>query len=167
LNANHCDKHNTPRQPVAAICEGELIMRTRTNEPCEPFGPDYPKLGAAVAKWRKIANPSPAQKQAHGDAVSAAIRALQRAALARELPTIRPSCSSGTWHNNGDGSVGRAVADQHRRALLACPDAIRRARTAAEWQSLYDEAMAEKRAREARSRLVAMNANVTAKAGAA
>jgi hypothetical protein len=123
-------------------------MQTRLKEPCEPFGPVYPHL-PTCAKFRKIANPTPEQKRAHGDAVSAAIRALQRAALARELPTIKPRCASGTWHNNADGSVGKAIREQHRRALLAYPDAVRRARTHDEWQAMYDAAMAEKRAREA------------------
>jgi hypothetical protein len=118
------------------------------------FGPNYPQLGPAVAKFRKIANPTAAQRRAHGDAVSTAVRELQRRELQRELPTIKPRCVSGTWCNGGDyadghadGGVGRAIAAQQRRALLACPDQERRRRPASVWQAMYEAAMVEKRKR--------------------
>ena len=110
-----------------------------------PFGPIYPSLGATVAKYRKLDTPSPEQRRAHGDAVAAAIRALQKQELQRELPSFKPSCPSGTWHNNADGSVGRAVAQQQRNALLAYPAKVRKARTDCEWQAMYARAMREKR----------------------
>jgi hypothetical protein len=107
-----------------------------------PFGPAYPVLG--LAKFRKIKQPSPEQRRAHGEAVGEAIRALQKRELQRELPEIRPSCASGTWHNNGDGKVGEAVRAQHRAALLAWPGKVRSSRTEAQWQTMYQQAMADK-----------------------
>jgi hypothetical protein len=38
---------------------------------------------------------------------------------------------------------------KQRAALLAQPSQIRRARTAEQWQAMYDEAMADKHTREA------------------
>jgi len=108
-------------------------------------GPLYPKLGTSVAKFRKIKSPTAAQRQAHGDAVHAAMLALQRRALQRELPSIAPSCASRTWHADGD-AIHKAVRQQQHRELMSWPDRIRRARTAQEWQRLYDEAMRTKRA---------------------
>jgi hypothetical protein len=113
-------------------------------ELCQPFGPTYPALGASVAKYRKIANPTAAQRRAHGDAIGAAIRALQRAELQRELPSFRPSCASGTWHNNADGKVGEAMRAKHHAALLAAPGNERCARTDMEWRDKYRAAMREK-----------------------
>ena len=112
------------------------------------IGPEYPSLGATVAKYRKIQNPTAEQRRAHGDAVSAAIRALQQRESQRTLPRIAPLCASGTWHNNADGSVGRAIREQQQRALLAHVGEIRRKRTPAEWQSMYEDAMHDKRKAE-------------------
>lgn len=120
----------------------------------EPFGPVYPAL-AGCAKYRKIADPTPAQRAAHGDAVSAAIRALQRSALDRQSSPVPPLCASGTWHNNGDGSVGAAVRSQHAAALARCPGMVRRARTPEQWRKLYAAAMAAKRAAAAKPYLIA------------
>jgi hypothetical protein len=53
-------------------------------------GPAYPSL-PGVAKHRKIANPTAAERAAHGDAVHAAVQALQK----RELQAGRravPDC---------------------------------------------------------------------------
>ncbi len=123
--------------------------------PPEPFGPLYPDLGASVAKFRRIKNPTWEQRQAHGEAVEQAIRALQRQAMARATPTIPPSCASGTWHNGGDyanghadGSVGKAIRAKHRASLLACPEKVRKARTDAEWRKMYIKAMKAKHGKE-------------------
>jgi hypothetical protein len=47
----------------------------------EPFGPKYPDLGAAVAKHRRLNDDTPEGRKAYGQAVHAAIRALQRREL--------------------------------------------------------------------------------------
>lgn len=107
-----------------------------------PFGPLYPALGASVARFRKIDNPT--ALQAHGAEVERAIRALQRQELQRVLPSIAPSCASGTWHNNADGSIGRSLRERQRAALLRCPEQIRKKRLPHEWQKLYEQAMKEK-----------------------
>jgi hypothetical protein len=93
---------------------------TLTKEPPkvpEPFGPLYPNLGASVAKWRKIKNPTPEQREAHGRAIEEAIRALQRR------------------------DIGAALRAQQSRALLAFPEKVRRERTPVEWRDLYANAM--------------------------
>lgn len=61
------------------------------SDPPEPFGPDYPNLGPGVAKFRRIKNPTPEQRRAHGQAVGAAIRALnKRAAQQRDATRLPP-----------------------------------------------------------------------------
>ena len=114
----------------------------------EQFGPPYPKLGAAVAKFRKIPRMelSADQKREYAEAIETAIRALQRSALQRELPSFRPRCASGTWHTTGK-AIERAIREQHRNALLAYPEQVRKARTPGKWAELYDAAMKEKRKR--------------------
>lgn len=107
--------------------------------------PEYPHIPGAV-KFRKIANPTAEQRRAHGDAVSAAIRAMQAAALRRACLEPRPSCDSGTWHNNADGKVGAAIRAKQSRDLLTCGDRQRAARTDKELLAAYKEAMAAKRA---------------------
>ena len=116
-------------------------------EPPEPFGPYYPSMGAAVAKFRHIPRGelTPKQARAYADAIENKIRALQRSALDRETPTIAPSCNSGTWHNNADGKVGAAVRAKQLAQLLAYPDKARAARTDEELLAAYREAMREKR----------------------
>lgn len=116
-----------------------------------PFGPLYPAL-PSVKKFRKAAKSglnalSVEQRRAYGEAVETAIKALQRSELQRELPTHNVNCSSGTNHNTG-AAIHKAMRTKHRAALAACPAQVRRARSAAEWQAMYDAAMAEKRARE-------------------
>jgi hypothetical protein len=110
----------------------------------------YPDLGASVAKFRRIENPTREQRVAHADAIEKAIRAKQKQELQRELPSIRCRCASGTWHNgyidaNGrvvpSDKIGPAVREQQRNALLAYPDYVRRNRTSAEWERLYEAAM--------------------------
>ena len=74
-------------------------------------GPDYPTLGATVAKWRWRAREglqslAREERQAYGAAVERAILALQRAEANRGLPPISPKvhCASGTPHNTGEAS---------------------------------------------------------------
>lgn len=115
-------------------------------EPCKPFGPTYPAMGPRVAKFRKIPRDqlTPDQRREYSAAIVDKIQALQRQALQRELPSFKPSCASGTWHNNGDGAVGAAVREQQARALAACPDQIRAARSLHDLETAYREAMAAK-----------------------
>jgi hypothetical protein len=118
----------------------------------EQFGPDYPDLGASVAKYRRKAKESifartKAERDSNADAIENAIRAKQRSALQRELPSHRVSCASGTDYSDGR-EISAAVRQQHRSALQACPSQIRRARAPHVWEDMYNEAMAAKRGRE-------------------
>ena len=93
-------------------------------------------------------------RHAYGLAVETAIRALQRSELQRELPTHNCHCASGTNHNSG-AAILKAMQTKPRAALAAAPSQERRAREPHVWQRMYDEAMAEKRAREMPLRLAA------------
>jgi len=75
------------------------------------FGPAYPTL-AGLDKYRR--NPD-ADRRAYGQAVMAAIRALQARELARELPSHPCPCASGVWASDGH-EILRAVRAQNRRA---------------------------------------------------
>jgi hypothetical protein len=93
-------------------------------EPCEPFGPLYPQLGAGVIKHRKAARHglsdlSGEQRRAYGLAVLEAIRGLCRAQLRRAaVPASRPNCASRTFEQTG-ADILKAVAAQNRTACLA------------------------------------------------
>jgi hypothetical protein len=113
-------------------------------------GPDYPSLGAAVAKWRWRARDglqslTREERSAYGEAVGRAILALQRAEANRGLSPMVPKvhCASGTAHNTG-AAIHNAIREQQARALAAWPAYVRRNRTADEWQRMYKAAMAEK-----------------------
>jgi hypothetical protein len=71
----------------------------------------YPTL-AGLDRYRR--NPD-ADRRAYGQAVMAAIRALQARELARELPTHPCPCASGIWDADGQ-AILRAVRAQNRRA---------------------------------------------------
>ena len=71
----------------------------------------YPHL-AGLDHYRR--NPA-ADRHAYGQAVLAAIRALQRRELARELPSRPCPCASGVWASDGQ-EILRAVRQQNRRA---------------------------------------------------
>lgn len=98
----------------------------------------YPKLGAGVEKYRRMAHEGlmtldKFYRRQYGEAVEKSIRALQRSELQRvltPLPAREP--------------FGDALRQRHRAALLACPAQIRRKRTPGEWQELYDQAMKER-----------------------
>ena len=115
------------------------------------YGPNYPPLGVAVAKWRARAREglkalSYEERRAYGDAVERAILALQRSEANRGLPPVTPKvrCASGTPHNTGK-AIHDAIREQKARALAAYPSYVRRKRTAVEWRQMYEAAMAEKR----------------------
>jgi hypothetical protein len=84
-------------------------------KPRHKDGPQYPHL-AGLDRYRR--DPA-ADRHAYGQAVLAAIRALQRRELARELarelPTHPCPCASGTWASDGQ-EILRAVRAQNRRA---------------------------------------------------
>ncbi len=109
----------------------------------------YPSL-PGLEKFRKIKHPTPEQRQVHGEAVEIAIRALQASELQCRFlprgwssPPIKPRCVSGTWRNDGD-KIAQAIRQQHRAALLAYPERVRRRRSAAQWRAMYEQAMREK-----------------------
>ncbi len=115
-------------------------------------GPDYPMLGATVAKWRWRARKglqslAREERQAYGAAVERAILALQRAEANCGLPPISPKvhCASGIPHNTGE-AIHNAIREQQARALAAYPSYVRRKRTPVEWRDMYKAVMAEKRA---------------------
>lgn len=108
---------------------------------CEPFGPVYPAL-PSVDKYRRQRDPD---VKAYGQAVRAAIRALQRQELARAAPAAHKSPSaSGTWHTCGK-KIRKAIREQHRAANEAAANAARRNRSDEVVMHLYKEAMAQKR----------------------
>jgi hypothetical protein len=114
-------------------------------------GPDYPPLGATVAKWRARARESlqsltREERRAYGEAVERAILALQRSEANRGFAPITPKvrCASGTAHNTGE-AIHQAVREQQRAAILAAPAQIRRARSDVELRDMYEAAMAVKR----------------------
>lgn len=62
---------------------------------CEPFGPEYPELGAGVAKFRRIAAKvgsvramARADVVAYADAIEKAIRAKHRTMHMRPTPSV-------------------------------------------------------------------------------
>ena len=118
----------------------------------------YTNLGATVAKWRKLANRrklTPEERHAYGEAVHKAVQAHLRKTAASRMglvpKVVKPRCASGTFHNNGD-DIHNAIRAQQRSALLAYPEQERRARRPHEWESMYERAMQEKRARQSRVR---------------
>ena len=74
-------------------------------------GPQYPTL-TGLDKYRRDPD---ADRHAYGAAVLAAIRALQRRELQRELPAHPCPCASGVWASDGQ-EILRAVRAQNRRA---------------------------------------------------
>jgi hypothetical protein len=117
----------------------------------DDYGPEYNIDSAALKKFRRkrLSSMSRSERQAYGAAVEAAVLSAQRVALRRAAPSApRPNCASGTTHNTGEAII-KAIREQHRAALLACPSQERRARSPVEWQTMYDAAMAERRKREA------------------
>ena len=114
-------------------------------------GPDYPLLGASVAKWRARARDglkalSREERRTYGEAVDRAILALQRSEANRGLSPMKPRvhCASGTLHNTGE-AIHNAIREQQARALAAYPSYVRRHRTDVEWRQMYEAAMTEKR----------------------
>lgn len=115
-------------------------------------GPEYTITSATLQKHRRAARKgglssmSKAERHAYGEAVEKAMLAAQLSSLRREKPSHMPNCASGTWHNTGE-AIDRAIREQHRNATMNCksriatlpPDKVK---------ELYEEAMAEKRARQ-------------------
>jgi hypothetical protein len=116
--------------------------------PAGQFGPLYPALPSVKKHRAPLASLTREARQAYGAAVEKAIRALQRSELQREFPEHRCHCASGTNHNDGR-EISKAMRAKQRAALQASVAKERRERTPAQWQAMYDEAMADKHAREA------------------
>ena len=110
------------------------------------FGPVYNVTSPALVRFRRLANGETLtreERQAYGAAVEAAVLAAQRRQLRTAgEPGRRPNCASRSWANR-PGEVGEAVREQQRRALAACAERIRRARTPEQWERMYREAMPE------------------------
>ena len=109
--------------------------------------PQYPALGAGVAKLRKraadicIVHRGVARRE-HGNAVLEAVRKLNYRSLQRELPTHNVNCASGTNHNDG-AEILKAL---RLKAWNNCnPDTIRAARSIEAIASAYEAAMLAKR----------------------
>jgi hypothetical protein len=125
---------------------------TKFDDIPEQFGPAYTIGSAALQKYRKaardgLASLSPDQRRAYAEAIEKAILSAQRSQLrSAAVPERRPTCASGTWHTTGN-AINKAVREQHRAALAACPAKVRRERSPQEWRTLYNAAMAEKHAR--------------------
>lgn len=112
-------------------------------------GPTYNVTSPALAKHRAKAREglsamSRAERVAYADAVEAAVLAAQRREAMRAcVPGKRCGCASGTWHSDG-AAIHEAIREQQRRAALAAPSQIRRARSDVEWATMYEQAMQDK-----------------------
>jgi len=123
-------------------------------EPCEPFGPEYPQLSAAVAKFRAMARRrgglkrlTHAERRAYGAAVHKAFVSLNT--KVKGLPAIepRPHCASRTVYSDGR-KIAAAIRQQHLSALRACPAAERRSRSPLDWELMYAKAMVARHGRK-------------------
>jgi hypothetical protein len=105
--------------------------------------PLYPNLGPAVAKHRRLNDETPEGRKAYGQAVHAAIRALQRSELRRagvNRSEGRPMCASGTAHTEGK-DILKAIRAQHRNATQAAANGPTFARTEDQLEADYYRAM--------------------------
>lgn len=131
---------------------GVIVMSKQRRYQADASGPDYPPLGAVVAKWRWRAREglrslTREERQAYGEAVERAILALQRAEANHGSPPINPrvNCASGTAHTTGE-AIHQAIREQQARALAAYPSYVRRNRSPHIWQQMYEAAMADRKA---------------------
>lgn len=107
--------------------------------------PDYPSLGAKVARLRAAARRDPSKRKEHGDAVIEAVRDLHAKTLQRTVPDRPCHCASGTSHNTGE-AILRAVRGKQSAALARALQQDHAARTDKQVRALYEEAMRAKRA---------------------
>jgi len=122
------------------------------NDPREIGNPEYTVTSAALQKFRSSARNSKGLKnwdrfyrQAYGAAVEQAVLAAQQSHLrGASTPDGRCRCASGTWHTTG-AKIDAAIRSQHNASLLAYPAKVRRERTPVQWQSMYEESMAQNR----------------------
>lgn len=133
-----------------------MAKRTYAEREEDLHNPRYDIGSAQLTKFRGVANRAGGvmalerfYRVQYANAVEQAVLASQRASLAPKREAVfKAGCASGTFHNDGE-TIGKAVVAQHRAALSAYPAQERRARTPNQWQAMYDEAMADKRRREA------------------
>jgi hypothetical protein len=139
-----------------------MAKRTYTERQEDIANPRYDVGSAQLTKFRAVANAAGGvmalerfYRVQYAEAVEQAVLASQRASLApKRAAVFQAMCASGTFHNDGE-AIGKAVVARHRAALSSYPAQVRRARTPNEWQAMYAEAMADKRAREAKARRAA------------
>ena len=128
---------------------------TRVSE-IEIGNPRYDINSATLQKLRwaahnGLATLTPEQRREYGEAVERAVKSAQRSTLKRAGETERTChCASRTNHNTGE-AIHNAIRAQQRAEMMSWASKIRRARTPAEWESMYEQAMKEKRARQAAS----------------
>ena len=89
-------------------------MAKRKTTIADPHGDQKTKLYPTLAGLDRYRRNPDADRRAYGQAVLAAIRALQARELARELPTHPCPCASGVWASDGQ-EILRAVRAQNRR----------------------------------------------------
>ena len=90
-----------------------MAKQIRTYDDMNGFYADqkpYPHL-TGLDRYRRDPD---ADRRAYGQAVMAAVRALQARELARVLPSHPCPCASGVWESDGQ-AILRAVRAQNRR----------------------------------------------------
>lgn len=110
----------------------------------EPFGPEYPALGGGVTALRRKARKDASARPAHGEAVLAAVRALNARQLdpaPRETPA---TTASGTRHNKVEDILAAVRSQQAATLSRALADSWR-ARDDNELRQQYAAAMEAKR----------------------
>lgn len=117
-----------------------------------PHGPEYNVESALLKRYRYaardgLANLGKAERRAYGAAVEAAVLANQRAAMQHKYTAPKANCASGTFHNTG-AAIHDAVKAQLKARCATAAANVYRNRTAEQWETLYKQAMQEKRARE-------------------
>lgn len=112
----------------------------------EPFGPNYPpmpglnKYRTAAAQAGGVAKLDPILRKKYGAAIEKAIRAMQRAAMAKVYVMPAPRCASGSWANTAEG-IEKAVRARQASELAAAARRDREGRSDETIQALYDQAM--------------------------
>ena len=103
-------------------------MREHKSEcPKGQFGPIYNVSG--LERWRRLARDglktmTADDRAAYGQAVEDRIKAMQLAALRREVSLPRPCCAGGTWINTNNGAIGAAIRAKQNAALLSARSRI-------------------------------------------
>jgi hypothetical protein len=110
-------------------------LKRLRREPHPEFGPEYPDLGATVAKYRRNNDPR------YGEAMSKALRALQHKELVKGLP---PRETLPPIYRGSDKKRAAYFRAQSRRAAIARLTQDLRKRTPKEEIEAYERAMKQK-----------------------